>query len=354
MIKFFRRIRRRLLTENNFSKYLIYAIGEILLVVIGILIALSLNNRNEQKKNNDIFLLKLDIAFNRALLINSKNDGNIRNETREIQWIDSLLNSSDSFNIETLPVLLYRMNSYSLPALNELVDLKIEDEIYNNIDKEKQLLINYINLYNNRFSFLDKELQKHWGNNNDFGEKLVEWGIPKITAPDYELNGFNAKTLEIKNFYTAHHYEILKKKLGDQEFYDALITLRSSKQSLVDLLNRTKKRITEFQERIAQYYPTVGSEVLSLGIIGSSLEGWYTSVPLKYDNESGHWTRTIELKEGSVKFRANDDWDRNWGGKTFPKGNLIGGGPNFAVEPGVYQLTVDLASNTYEFREIEK
>jgi len=50
MIKFFRRIRQRLLTENKFIKYLIYAIGEILLVVIGILIALQVNNWNEERK----------------------------------------------------------------------------------------------------------------------------------------------------------------------------------------------------------------------------------------------------------------------------------------------------------------
>ncbi len=41
MIKFFRKIRKGLLTENKFSKYLIYAIGEIILVVMGILIALQ-------------------------------------------------------------------------------------------------------------------------------------------------------------------------------------------------------------------------------------------------------------------------------------------------------------------------
>lgn len=46
MIKFFRIIRQNLLTENKFSKYLIYAIGEIILVVIGILIALAINNKN--------------------------------------------------------------------------------------------------------------------------------------------------------------------------------------------------------------------------------------------------------------------------------------------------------------------
>ena len=51
MIKFFRKIRQRLLTENKFSKYLLYAIGEIILVVIGILIALQLNNWNDHIKN---------------------------------------------------------------------------------------------------------------------------------------------------------------------------------------------------------------------------------------------------------------------------------------------------------------
>ncbi len=49
MIKFFRKIRQKMLTENKFSKYLLYAIGEIILVVIGILIALSINNWNNQR-----------------------------------------------------------------------------------------------------------------------------------------------------------------------------------------------------------------------------------------------------------------------------------------------------------------
>jgi uncharacterized protein DUF6090 len=46
MIKFFRKIRQKMLSENKFSKYLIYAIGEIILVVIGILIAIQINNWN--------------------------------------------------------------------------------------------------------------------------------------------------------------------------------------------------------------------------------------------------------------------------------------------------------------------
>lgn len=52
MIKFFRKIRQKMLSENNFSKYLIYAIGEIVLVVIGILIALYINNLNTEKQES--------------------------------------------------------------------------------------------------------------------------------------------------------------------------------------------------------------------------------------------------------------------------------------------------------------
>jgi hypothetical protein len=59
MIKFFRKVRQRLLTENSpkapgqvgkFTRYLLYAIGEIVLVIIGILIALQINNNNTLRK----------------------------------------------------------------------------------------------------------------------------------------------------------------------------------------------------------------------------------------------------------------------------------------------------------------
>ena len=50
MIKFFRQIRQSLLSEGKTRKYLLYAIGEILLVVVGILIALQVNNWNETRK----------------------------------------------------------------------------------------------------------------------------------------------------------------------------------------------------------------------------------------------------------------------------------------------------------------
>lgn len=53
MIRFLRKIRQELLSQNRFRKYLLYAIGEIVLVVIGILIALQINNWNENKKQQE-------------------------------------------------------------------------------------------------------------------------------------------------------------------------------------------------------------------------------------------------------------------------------------------------------------
>ena len=51
MIKFFRKIRQNFLTENNPGKYFKYAIGEIVLVVVGILLALAINNWNQSRVN---------------------------------------------------------------------------------------------------------------------------------------------------------------------------------------------------------------------------------------------------------------------------------------------------------------
>src|SRR5210317_996611 len=72
MIKFFRKIRKTLADDNKPLKYLRYAIGEIVLVVIGILIALQINNWNEQRKDRIIEKQILD-----EMLISLKSDNDI-------------------------------------------------------------------------------------------------------------------------------------------------------------------------------------------------------------------------------------------------------------------------------------
>ena len=78
MIKLFRKIRQRLLSENKFSKYFLYAIGEITLVVIGILIALGINDLNETNKNetkikNNTVLLIESLVADSIYIVNRKN-----------------------------------------------------------------------------------------------------------------------------------------------------------------------------------------------------------------------------------------------------------------------------------------
>ena len=69
MIKFFRRIRQQLLTENKISKYLLYAVGEIFLVMIGILIALQVNewnNERNRKKSEQAIIEQLIIDLSKS------------------------------------------------------------------------------------------------------------------------------------------------------------------------------------------------------------------------------------------------------------------------------------------------
>ena len=54
MLKFFSKIRKKLFAEGKFQQYLVYAIGEIILVVVGILIALQINNWSEYKKERNL------------------------------------------------------------------------------------------------------------------------------------------------------------------------------------------------------------------------------------------------------------------------------------------------------------
>ena len=73
MIKFFRHIRKSLLMENKTGKYFKYAIGEIVLVVIGILIALQINNWNENRINTVeektiLIALQMEISENQLIL----------------------------------------------------------------------------------------------------------------------------------------------------------------------------------------------------------------------------------------------------------------------------------------------
>ncbi len=88
MIQFFRKIRQHLLAENKFSKYILYALGEIFLVVVGILIALQINNWNEDRKQ---VLKSLDIMRE----IRENLAYNNERFKQEIKEEESVINSID-------------------------------------------------------------------------------------------------------------------------------------------------------------------------------------------------------------------------------------------------------------------
>ncbi|MGZ0016360.1 DUF6090 family protein [Yeosuana sp. AK3] len=94
MIKFFRKIRRKLLSEGKTTNYLKYAIGEIVLVVIGILIALQINNWNENRKEK-IQERKVLVELKKSLENNCNEM--IQDSLRRVNW-----NKSSDIIINTL------------------------------------------------------------------------------------------------------------------------------------------------------------------------------------------------------------------------------------------------------------
>ncbi len=109
MIKFFRKIRKNLLSENKFSKYFMYAIGEIVLVMIGILLALSVSNWNTERQENESnvrLLEKLDnelqLNIDRLSFLNNHELGYINNLKRNDSLEVILNNGLTENDIENL------------------------------------------------------------------------------------------------------------------------------------------------------------------------------------------------------------------------------------------------------------
>ena len=95
MIKFFRKIRQNLISENRFSKYIMYAIGEIGLVVIGILLALQINNWN---------LNRLDRIAEGKLLVN------ILQDLKKDREVFSLNINNNNYHIAVLDTMLHEIS----------------------------------------------------------------------------------------------------------------------------------------------------------------------------------------------------------------------------------------------------
>ena len=185
MIKFFRKIRQQLLNKNKFSKYLLYAIGEIILVMIGIILALQVNKWNDQRKQNieEIRILyalksefeeaKLQLNFKKELLTNV-----IQVCYELLEICESEDKIFDDFTLDSLISLSYYRFTFEPPngIIHELfssgkISFVSNDELRNLLsgwgarmeDLKNQELNQQQFVFNEYWTFLDNKINVPYG-----------------------------------------------------------------------------------------------------------------------------------------------------------------------------------------------
>ena len=210
MIKFFRHIRQNQIMKNQTGKYLKYAIGEIILVVIGILIALSINNWNESRKElkaekATINNLKLEFQKNTIEL-----DDNIETTQDIINAGQVLLaNIGPNYeygtlkNVDSLISMTPRMSIWD-PSLYTLSDIKNSGKLSNLSNEELKLeLISWESFYSNLKDWSDFHVER----GNAYFDFLMENAINRnlnnsgpIQLGMSKFNDSNEKLLKMQSF----------------------------------------------------------------------------------------------------------------------------------------------------------
>ncbi len=192
MIIFFRKIRQRLLYENRFSKYLLYAIGEIILVVIGILIALQINDWNDNRilrntENQYLLALKEEFSFNKSELKSIINRNKL-NFDYALRILDNTGPENPEITDEELGRLLTTSLSYE-------IQFDPSQGVLNEIINSGKLGI-----------FSSKELKF----------ALSSWSgiLYRVRLQEQELLSMRSRTIEM-----VRNKANLRKALGDLEYY---------------------------------------------------------------------------------------------------------------------------------------
>jgi len=237
MIKFFRKFRKNLLSENKFSKYLIYAFGEIILVVIGILIALQINNWNQERivtKENQVILQNLNKEFSENLI---QLDSSIRNFDNVIDGLEKLLSvmrtqDSNLTDIE-FDRLLHKtfVTPNWTPSSFVLVELKNSGALSQiNNNKLKTLLFKW-----------EREFDKMKRTNEGYtryGSEYIEFITKNGSVRNLDALTESTKNLE-KSTIARNNPELLKipefENRADN-FYFLAVSLRAQFKSLREIM----------------------------------------------------------------------------------------------------------------------
>ncbi len=217
MIKFFRKIRQNMIKESKVSKYMLYAIGEIVLVVIGILIALQINNWNEVRKQK---ALELDILkeLKEGLLTDLEDATyNLKSQKNKyesqniiINWLESDLAFNDSLSKR------FKVISYASFFGSKEGSYQTLKQLGMRTIKNDSLRKQIIKLYELTY--------KGYHQANDYYEEKIEYlyiGYSKYLN-EISLVEINIKPIDIVG---------LKK---DNEFLFHLKTLRNFNNSLIE------------------------------------------------------------------------------------------------------------------------
>jgi uncharacterized protein with PQ loop repeat len=163
MIKLFRKIRQNMFKENKASKYLLYAIGEIILVVIGILIALQLNNWNIERLNkieeqSYLKAIKTDLKKDVLLLKDLVHDINI--ELITLEKIKKGLTSDSTTINQNVAFTNSLLTTFSfLPEKATIEDLKSSGKLNLLANKiVKDTLLSYYNYVDTRINALNTSI----------------------------------------------------------------------------------------------------------------------------------------------------------------------------------------------------
>ena len=227
MIKFFRKIRQNLLSEGKTGKYLKYAIGEIVLVMIGILLALQINNWNEIQKMNKWehrFLIDLKSELKSNLLqlekINNRQQL-VGNACIELKTLIKIASIKEKTKIDSIYSLTLYQNTF-FPTTG-VYDSGLSAGKIENLNNGK-LKYNIMNLYNHFYKRLvyngevldgvigsiDLDRDKYFDRNS---MKLKSWDYIKNPEFTLKLDYLLARNIEY-TFLTQQNVEEIKRLIS--------------------------------------------------------------------------------------------------------------------------------------------
>lgn len=237
MIKFFRSIRQKGLSEGKTGKYLKYALGEIALVVIGILIALQINNWNEDRKAD-----KLAKANYLNLLTSLQQDSIKVQQTIESNKIglDALsklipLERNEellALTAEALNQFLYELTltSRSFMPNSGIYNLLTSNNGFDLIESEV-IKSKLINLYDYQYkSYLDTDVQIDTKYHNELGS-LIKEKIGWVAQYTPEVSIVQNASPEL---FEAHYFELASES---RDIYSTVAFNRNSLIQIQEFIN---------------------------------------------------------------------------------------------------------------------